>query len=765
TSSHSIFARYFLKALEDPPARVFVPSDIFPRIRDNTALNAPEVERGKPQTPILGVLKEAGHEVGGEFVFFYRGALAPPPPPVAPPASPTTDHPTPTTVVAPPAPTTDHPQPKTGVKDLASLPPKPSPPTEPPKPPIPEKPSPKPGLDTLVIELANLMAARRYDDALSKCRQARNEPALAGLGKELGQWEESIGACGRVMDAAREQGKSLVGKKYKMEVKVGAKGRAVVPADVLKFENDTLVMQVGAKETQYPLTEVGPSEILRLASTGKTLSLRDRLDQAVFLFAEGSESDGLGMARSAEEAARRDESLRDAAKSTVAFLTDWAERNVRREKERRATQLIKKAAEHFEAKKWANVVDGVEKLKKDFADTETCRRESENLASLVEKAKQEAQKFTFWKFLGETVPVPGPGGKLEELPAGVLTDLKYSPDGKYLAVAHSFGVDLYDARRRTIVRRLDGHVAAVWSIDFSPNSSRLITGSCDATAVLWEVPSGKQVWKFQAARALYSVAFAPDGRQVACAGSGTELSILDSLSGERHVAIGTNSPAVYGLAFSRDGHRVFGACDDKMVRIWDAKRGDQIACLDGHTNEVKCVAFSPDGKLIASGSEDGAVMVWDAATKQPRHVFKLGGPSAEGVLSLSFSRDGALLAAAGYFQGAIALLNPAKGLEVWRGKGAYGRGVSFSADGQFIAAGMQYRRPITIHHAASGREMGKLHERAMQLSGADFSPGDPNLLVGSGGGQLPRSFIVGGLRRKETQGVAWRRRTGPRRRV
>ncbi|MBM4081563.1 MAG: caspase family protein, partial [Planctomycetes bacterium] len=80
TSSHSIFARYFLKALEDPPARVFVPSDIFPRIRDNTALNAPEVERGKPQTPILGVLKEAGHEVGGEFVFFYRGALAPPPP-------------------------------------------------------------------------------------------------------------------------------------------------------------------------------------------------------------------------------------------------------------------------------------------------------------------------------------------------------------------------------------------------------------------------------------------------------------------------------------------------------------------------------------------------------------------------------------------------------------------------------------------------------------------------------------------------------------
>lgn len=90
--ANSVFAKYFVKALENPPGRVFVSSDIFPKVRDNTANNAPEIERGKPQTPILGIVKEAGHEVGGEFVFLYRSATTPTVPPTPPHAQTAAHH-------------------------------------------------------------------------------------------------------------------------------------------------------------------------------------------------------------------------------------------------------------------------------------------------------------------------------------------------------------------------------------------------------------------------------------------------------------------------------------------------------------------------------------------------------------------------------------------------------------------------------------------------------------------------------------------------
>lgn len=90
--SNSVFCRYFLDALKRHRRDVFVTSDFFAKLRENVNLNAPRVPDGtgelRAQNPQLGVLHEAGHQVGGEFVFFRRkrgpGAIAVPriePPP------------------------------------------------------------------------------------------------------------------------------------------------------------------------------------------------------------------------------------------------------------------------------------------------------------------------------------------------------------------------------------------------------------------------------------------------------------------------------------------------------------------------------------------------------------------------------------------------------------------------------------------------------------------------------------------------------------
>jgi len=73
---HSVFARYFLQALRKPKRCVFAISDVFPTLRENVNINSMRIPgRGgqdHAQVPELGTLPQSGHEVGGEFVFFYR---------------------------------------------------------------------------------------------------------------------------------------------------------------------------------------------------------------------------------------------------------------------------------------------------------------------------------------------------------------------------------------------------------------------------------------------------------------------------------------------------------------------------------------------------------------------------------------------------------------------------------------------------------------------------------------------------------------------
>lgn len=70
------FCRYLLTALKDPKQDVFLTSDLYPDLRANVNINAPTVATGdgipQAQNPQLGILTEAGHQIGGEFVFIRR---------------------------------------------------------------------------------------------------------------------------------------------------------------------------------------------------------------------------------------------------------------------------------------------------------------------------------------------------------------------------------------------------------------------------------------------------------------------------------------------------------------------------------------------------------------------------------------------------------------------------------------------------------------------------------------------------------------------
>jgi hypothetical protein len=124
---------------------------------------------------------------------------------------------------------------------------------------------------------------------------------------------------------------------------------------------------------------------------------------------------------------------------------------------------------------------------------------------------------------------------------------------------------------------------------------------------------------------VYSVAFSPDGTRIVSGSDDDTLRLWDAATG--HLIgppITGHTDAVNCVAFSPDGERIISGSGDKTVRLWDSVTGQSIgAPLTGHTEWVYSVAFSPDGTRIVSGSWDQTLRMWDASLTWDHYACRM----------------------------------------------------------------------------------------------------------------------------------------------
>ena len=96
---------------------------------------------------------------------------------------------------------------------------------------------------------------------------------------------------------------------------------------------------------------------------------------------------------------------------------------------------------------------------------------------------------------------------------------------------------------------------------------------------------------------MYSVAFSPDGQRIVSGSDDSTVRVWDAATGQPvGQPLTGHTGAVTSVAFSPDGKRIVSGSCDKTVRLWDADTGQPVGePLTGHTDAVSSVAFSPDG--------------------------------------------------------------------------------------------------------------------------------------------------------------------------
>jgi WD40 repeat protein len=87
---------------------------------------------------------------------------------------------------------------------------------------------------------------------------------------------------------------------------------------------------------------------------------------------------------------------------------------------------------------------------------------------------------------------------------------------------------VWDAHSGAEVFTLKGHTGWVLSASFSPDGSRVVTGSWDGTARVWDAKTGAEVLTLKGHNYVNSASFSPDGSRIVTGSNDSTAKVWDA---------------------------------------------------------------------------------------------------------------------------------------------------------------------------------------------------------------------------------------------
>lgn len=301
-----------------------------------------------------------------------------------------------------------------------------------------------------------------------------------------------------------------------------------------------------------------------------------------------------------------------------------------------------------------------------------------------------------------------------------------------------------------------GHNSTVAAIAFSPDGSKMVSGSADSETnlILWDISDLQDIKPIQLIGhpdMVNDVAFSPDGSKIISGSRGKRKNLIlwdiSDLNNIKRTDFNDPNEGVWAVAFSPDGSKIvsgsFKESEQSNCILWDVETGKKIANLDGQQSFVSSLAFSLHDNKIVTGDwwgRENNLILWDVndINDIQEHLL-LGHPGQ--ISGVAFSPDGTKIVSAGKGEQNnlivwdVSDINKVKSF-VLSNEYADVRCVACSPDGSIIAEGnateesTENHNNITLWNAMTNKKITTLDSQQNGIWSVAFSPDGKYLASG-----------------------------------
>lgn len=203
-----------------------------------------------------------------------------------------------------------------------------------------------------------------------------------------------------------------------------------------------------------------------------------------------------------------------------------------------------------------------------------------------------------------------------------ISAVTINKSGEWLALGSSKTGQLlvWEHTSESNILKQSSHLDTMTTLSYSPDSTRIITGSDDGLIKIWDVNSGFHIATFtEHTSAVTDSAYSRRGNVLFTSSFDGSVRAWDMLRYRNFRTFTAPTRLSFScLAIDPSAEVVCAASHDSFdIHLWSVQTGALLDQLSGHEGPISTLVFTPDGRFLISGSWDRTIRIWNIFDRSP----------------------------------------------------------------------------------------------------------------------------------------------------